>query len=88
MAGGVTTTTGVPTGSMRAARFVATPGGIGVRVDRVPVPRAPRGDELLVRVAASSVNGTDLGPRGGRVPAALLGRLLGAWAHDERNRLG
>ncbi len=76
MTGGVTTTTGMPTGSMRAARFSATPDGVGVRVERVGVPRAPRGDEVLVRVAASSVNGTDLGPRGGRVPVALLGRLL------------
>lgn len=45
-----------------------------LRVEDVPAPRAPRGTELLVRVAASSVNGTDLGLRRGAVPVARLRR--------------
>lgn len=60
---------------MLAARFHATGGPSVLRVDEVPAPREPRGDELLVRVAASSINGTDLGLRRGDVPLAAIGRL-------------
>lgn len=45
-----------------------------LRVAEVPDPPAPRGDELLVRVEASSVNGTDLGLRRGGMPVVTLGR--------------
>jgi NADPH:quinone reductase-like Zn-dependent oxidoreductase len=46
-----------------------------LRLDEVPEPRAPRSDELLVRVAASSINGTDLGLRRGDARIATWGRL-------------
>lgn len=60
---------------MRAVRF-HTPGPPEqVRLDQVPDPGDPVGDELLVRVAGSSVNGTDLGLRRGRMRVATLGRL-------------
>ena len=58
--------------SMRAVRLVAAPGGPVPRVVEVPAPGAPTGTQLLVRVVASSVNGTDLGlVRGGRAFRAL-----------------
>jgi len=60
---------------MRAVRFAGTGGPEVLRVDEVPEPRAPRGDELVVRVAASSVNGTDLGMRRGGMRIATVGRL-------------
>lgn len=44
-------------------------------VNDVPAPRAPRGDELLVRVVASSVNGSDLGLRRGGMRVLTAGRL-------------
>lgn len=60
---------------MRAA-VIARFGGPGVLgVADVPAPRAPRGNELLVRVRASSVNGTDLGLRRGGMRVATLGRM-------------
>ncbi|SEQ27013.1 NADP-dependent oxidoreductase [Lentzea albida] len=40
----------------------------------VPDLGPPRGDEILVRVRASSVNGTDLGLRRGGLPAPLVRR--------------
>ncbi len=40
-----------------------------------PPPSAPRRDELLVAVAASSVNGTDLGLRRGDLRVAMVGRM-------------
>ncbi len=43
-------------------------------MDEVPDPRPPTGSELLVRVAASSVNGTDLGLARGGVPLGVLSR--------------
>ena len=46
-----------------------------LQVDDVPAPRPPAGDELLVAVRASSVNGTDLGLRRGELRVATLGRL-------------
>lgn len=60
---------------MRAVRF-ATFGDPGVlRVDEVAEPGPPRGTQLLVRVAASSVNGTDLGLRRGDLKIATVGRM-------------
>ena len=44
-------------------------------VDEVPPPGPPVGDEITVRVAASSINGTDLGLRRGDVRVATWGRL-------------
>jgi NADPH:quinone reductase-like Zn-dependent oxidoreductase len=46
-----------------------------LHVEDVPEPRPPRGDEMLVRVEASSVNGTDLGLRRGDLAVATWGRL-------------
>lgn len=46
-----------------------------VSVDEVPPPRPPRGDELLVEVAASSVNGSDLGLRRGGMRVLSAARL-------------
>jgi NADPH:quinone reductase-like Zn-dependent oxidoreductase len=58
--------------SMRAVRLVRTGRSVAPRVVEVPAPAAPEGDQVLVRVAASSVNGTDLGLlRGGRLFRAL-----------------
>lgn len=60
---------------MLAVRF-GEHGDPGVlHVDDVPAPRDPVRDELLVRVAASSVNGTDLGLRRGDLKVATWGRL-------------
>jgi NADPH:quinone reductase-like Zn-dependent oxidoreductase len=44
-------------------------------VDEVADPRAPLGDEILVRTAASSINGTDLGLRRGGMRVATVGRM-------------
>ncbi len=60
---------------MRAARFHRHGDPSVLRVDDIAPPRAPTGDELLVRVAASSINGTDLGLRRGRARIATFGRL-------------
>jgi len=46
-----------------------------LRVDEVPDLPAPTGDQLLVGVQASSVNGTDLGLRRGAAPVLTWGRL-------------
>ena len=62
---------------VRAVRF-SRPGDPSVlRVEEVLDPTPPAGDRILVRVAASSVNGTDLGLRGGMPGAALVGRTQG-----------
>jgi NADPH:quinone reductase-like Zn-dependent oxidoreductase len=60
---------------MRAARFHRHGDPSVMRVDDVPPPRAATGDEILVRVLASSVNGTDLGLRRGLARLATVGRL-------------
>jgi NADPH:quinone reductase-like Zn-dependent oxidoreductase len=44
-------------------------------VEDVPEPAAPTGDRLLVRVEASSINGTDLGMLGAGVTAAVIRRV-------------
>jgi len=59
-------------GTMRAVRLVGGPAGTVPQLVEVPAPAPPTGNELLVRVAASSVNGTDLGlVSGGPVFRAL-----------------
>lgn len=60
---------------MRAVRFSALGGPSVLRLDDVPGPPEPVGDELLVQVAASSINGTDLGLRRGDVRIATWGRM-------------
>ena len=60
---------------MRAVRFHRHGDASVLQVDEVPDPRAPERDELLVRVDASSVNGTDLGLRRGDLRIATWGRL-------------
>ncbi|WP_448619411.1 NADP-dependent oxidoreductase [Geodermatophilus sp. URMC 65] len=60
--------------TMRAVRLVRAGGSVVPRVVEVPAPAAPTGTQVLVRVAASSVNGSDLGLlRGGRLFRALGG---------------
>lgn len=46
-----------------------------LHVGEVREPRPPVGDELLVRVDASSINGTDLGLRRGEAKVATWGRM-------------
>ena len=59
---------------MRAVRLVRAGGSLAPRVVEVPAPESPTGSQVLVRVAASSVNGSDLGLlRGGRLFRALSG---------------
>ena len=59
---------------MRAVRLVHAAGEVVPRVVEVPTPGALSGAQVLVRVAAASVNGTDLGLlRGGRLFRALSG---------------
>lgn len=60
---------------MRAVRFAGYGGPEVLQVDQVPEPGEPVGDELLVRVHASSVNGTDLGLRRGQGKVATWRRL-------------
>lgn len=60
---------------MRAVRFHDFGDASVLRVDEVAAPRDPRRDELLVRVEASSINGTDLGLRRGDLKVATLGRM-------------
>ncbi|WP_027482266.1 alcohol dehydrogenase catalytic domain-containing protein, partial [Deinococcus pimensis] len=59
---------------MRAARFHRHGDPSVLRVEQTAWP-FPKGDELLVRVHASSVNGTDLNIRRGGGPIGLLTRL-------------
>ena len=47
--------------SMRAVRLVRAGGSVVPRVVEVAAPAAPAGSQVLVRVTASSINGTDLG---------------------------
>ena len=60
---------------MRAVRFSEFGDPSVLRVDQVPDARRPVADELLIRVAASSVNGTDLGLRRGDLKIATWGRM-------------
>lgn len=60
---------------VRAVRFHRAGGPEVVRLDDVAPPAGPVGDQLLVRTAASSINGTDLGLRRGDMRVATLGRL-------------
>lgn len=59
---------------MRAICFTGVGGPEVVRVAEVPDPPAPSRDQLLVRVRASSINGTDLGLRRGGMRLLTLGR--------------
>jgi NADPH:quinone reductase-like Zn-dependent oxidoreductase len=61
---------------MRAVVF-DRPGDPSVlRVDDVADPADPTADRILVRVAASSINGTDLGLRRGAPGSAVFGRRV------------
>lgn len=60
---------------MLAVRFEEFGDPSVLHVDEVADPGRPRGDEVLVRVDASSVNGTDLGLRRGAAKIATWGRL-------------
>lgn len=62
---------------MRAVVLGRTGDPSVLSVGEAPEPGAPAGDEVLVRVASSSVNGTDLGLRaGGMAAVRLLSRRL------------
>ena len=58
---------------MKAARLHEFGGPDVLRVEDVPWPH-PMGDEVLIRVHGSSINGTDLGLRAGGGPFALTTR--------------
>ena len=60
---------------MRAVRLQHSEGSVAPVVEDVPEPAAPTGDEVLVQVGASSVNGTDLGMFGTGVAAAVVRRI-------------
>jgi NADPH:quinone reductase-like Zn-dependent oxidoreductase len=60
---------------VRAIRFAGFGDPSVLRVDEITEPGPPRGDQILVRVAASSVNGTDLGLRRGDMKIATVGRM-------------
>lgn len=60
---------------MRVIRFARFGDPSVLRVDDVAEPAPPRGTQILVRVAASSVNGTDLGLRRGDLKIAAVGRM-------------
>lgn len=58
---------------MLAARFHSFGGPEVLRLEELPWPH-PEGDEVLIRIHASSVNGTDQGLRRGGGPIALAVR--------------
>jgi NADPH:quinone reductase-like Zn-dependent oxidoreductase len=58
-----------------AARFRRSGDPFVLEVEDVPEPAPPTGDRVLVQVAASSINGTDLGLRRGELRVATVGRL-------------
>ncbi len=60
---------------MRAIRFAGFGDPSVLRIDEVAEPGPPRGSQILVRVAASSVNGTDLGLRRGDMKIATVARM-------------
>ena len=60
---------------MLAVRFAELGDPSVLHVDEVPDPGPPTGDQLLVQVAGSSVNGTDVGLRRGEAKFATWGRL-------------
>lgn len=60
---------------MRAVRFHAVGDPSVLRVEEVVEPGEPVGGQVLVRVDASSVNGTDLGLRRGDLRIATVGRM-------------
>ena len=62
---------------MLAVRFDRPGDAAVLRVDDVAEPGPPTGDRMVVRVAASSVNGTDLGLRRGAPGAAVFLRRIG-----------
>lgn len=74
---------------MRAARFHSFGGPEVLRLDEVAWPW-PVGDEVLIRVHASSVNGTDLGLRRGDLPGFVVRRpyTVGLDVAGEVVRLG
>lgn len=60
---------------MLAARIHSFGDPSGLRIDTVPEPPEPTGDEIEVAVAASSINGTDLMLRRGGTPLSWIQRL-------------
>ncbi len=59
---------------MRAARLHRFGGPKGLQLDEIRTPK-PKGDELLVRVHAASLNHIDVGMRRGDLKAFTVGRL-------------
>ena len=61
--------------TMRAARYTAFGSAASaIRLETIATP-VPNGDELLIRVAASSINGTDLFLREASGPMRLMAKL-------------
>lgn len=60
---------------MRAVRLRGSGESAVPVVEDVPEPAAPTGDRVLLRVEASSINGTDLGMLGTGVAAAVIRRI-------------
>ena len=60
---------------MRAVRLRGSGDSTVAVVADVPEPAAPTGDEVLLRVEASSINGTDLGMLGTGMSAAVVRRI-------------
>ncbi len=61
--------------AVRAVRLHRSRDGVLPQVVDVPGPPPPTGDRLLLRVEASSINGTDLGMLGTEVFAAMIRRV-------------
>jgi threonine dehydrogenase-like Zn-dependent dehydrogenase len=59
---------------MKAARWY---GAYDVRVEDIPDPKLREADDVIVRVTASAICGTDLHPYRGRVPDFVPGTVLG-----------
>ncbi len=59
---------------MRAARFHSFGDPSVLQIEEVAWP-APKGDEVLIRVHGSSINGTDLNLRGGGLGIIMAGQL-------------
>ena len=60
---------------MRAVRLRGSGDSALPVVEDVPEPAAPTGEEVLVQVGASSINGTDLGMFGTGVAATVVRRI-------------
>lgn len=63
---------------MLAVRFHTFGDPLVLRVEQVAAP-APKDDEILIRVTATSINSADLGARQGHKQARAVAVLLRLW---------